>query len=244
MRADGDERSDAAVAARRLSVAAGPEAGEREHERGDSQRVESREVDDEAAHEPEAPRRGPSPAASPSATTATSSTSGAPPPTTSDETMTVCSIAATKTTTAPRSTAPALIERRSVGTRTRTASSEPKSTKGSICTCWKRSVSVKPTLVTLPDQNALGIQRAETARAPARGDDLVSHLDQILLADAVENERLPRSASVPHDARRTRAQVDRGHRRLLVRQQLNAGGIRRHPGDDARPARRRDDRDR
>ena len=38
----------------------------------------------------------------------------------------------------------------SFGTSTSTASSEPKSTYGSTCTCWKRSVSVWPTLVTLP----------------------------------------------------------------------------------------------
>ena len=36
------------------------------------------------------------------------------------------------------------------GTSTMTASSEPKSTYGSTCTCWKRSVSVWPTLVTSP----------------------------------------------------------------------------------------------
>src|SRR4029450_987844 len=39
---------------------------------------------------------------------------------------------------------------RSFGTRTITASREPKSTYGSTWTCWKRSVSVNPQLVTRP----------------------------------------------------------------------------------------------
>src|SRR5919106_6100623 len=44
---------------------------------------------------------------------------------------------------------------RSGGRSTITASSAPKSTYGSTCTCWKTSVSVRPKLVTLP----IGIPR-------------------------------------------------------------------------------------
>ena len=45
---------------------------------------------------------------------------------------------------------------RSDGRSTMTASSAPKSTYGSTWTCWKRSVSVWPTLVTSPIGIPLG----------------------------------------------------------------------------------------
>ena len=78
--------------------------------------------------------------------------------------MTTCSSAATNTTATARSQGAMLIGR-SVGTRTMTASSAPKSTYGSTCTCWKRSVSVWPTLVTLP----IGIPFGKSElSAPAR----------------------------------------------------------------------------
>ena len=44
---------EAPIAARRLSVAPGPEAGERENERGDAERPERDDVDDDAADEAE-----------------------------------------------------------------------------------------------------------------------------------------------------------------------------------------------
>ena len=52
-RADGDDGSEALAAAGRLAVAAGPEPGERQDERGDAERPEGDEVDDQAADEAE-----------------------------------------------------------------------------------------------------------------------------------------------------------------------------------------------
>ena len=49
---DGDERRVCAVAAGRLAVAADPVAGDRQQQRGDPERLQGRDVDDEADGEP------------------------------------------------------------------------------------------------------------------------------------------------------------------------------------------------
>ena len=94
-------------------------------------------------------------------------------------------------------------------------------------------MSVCPTLVTLPIGMPFGIERAQRARPPAGGDDLVADADDVLLADAVEDERLAGSAGVAHDPGRARAQVDRRGRGRLVREQLDAREIGRDARDEA-----------
>ena len=105
-----------------------------------------------------------------------------------------------------------------------TASSAPKSTYGSTCTCWNRSVSVWPTLVTLPigipfgysELNAPARQPAVTISCPTPND--------VLLAHTVEHERLARAARVAHDPGRAGAQVDGRGGGLLVGEELDPRG--------------------
>ena len=72
-----------------------------------------------------------------------------------------------------------------------------------------------------PDRDPLREERAQRPGAPAGGDDLVSDADDVLLADAIEHERLTRAACVPHDPGRARPQVDGGRGRLLVGEELD-----------------------
>src|SRR6187402_2231137 len=146
--ADGDERGDPPATRCRLAVAAGPEAGEREHEGGDAERVEGEEVDDEAARESRG-GAGDRAAQEPEADDhdeeqvrrASADEQGGEEH---------CLEHRGGEDDAGQAQRAAGGHGRSLGTSTITASRPPKSTNGSTCTCWKRSVSVWPTLVTLP----------------------------------------------------------------------------------------------
>ena len=148
-RANRHDRGKATVATRRLAVTAGPEAGEREDERRHAERPERDEVDHDAPHEAEDGARN----------RAAKEREGD-----HDDEEEIGRAARDHERRHDddlqqrgdedrhRCSKPCRRRHRGrpVGTSTRTASSAPKSTYGSTCTCWKRSVSVWPTLVTFP----------------------------------------------------------------------------------------------
>ena len=109
-----------------------------------------------------------------------------------------------------------------------TASSEPKSTYG-IDLHLLEEVGVRLADARhAPDLDSLRIHGGELAGAPARRDDLVTEPDDVPLADAVEDERLARSARVAHDPLGAGSDVDRRRRRLLVGEELDARRVRGH----------------
>ena len=94
-------------------------------------------------------------------------------------------------------------------------------------------MSVCPTLVTLPIGMPFGKSELERSGPPARRHDLVPDADDVLLADAVEHERLARAARVADDSGCAGPQVDRGCSCRLVGEQLHPCEIGRDACDDA-----------
>ena len=232
-RPDGDERREATIAAGRLRVPARPEPGQREDERGDAERAERHEVDDEAAGEAEHRARD----------------RAAQEPERDDDDEEKVGRAARDDergddhdlqqrgdeddSAKPRSDRADAHPPRSVGTSTMTASSGAEvDVRVDLDLLEEVGVGL-PDARDPPDRDPLRIQRAQRAGAPAGGDDLVAAAHDVLLADAVEHERLARAPRVAHDPGRAGSQVDGRGGRLLVGQQLDAGRSRGHPRDDA-----------
>ena len=137
---DREERREATIATCRLAVPTRPEAREREDERGDSQRPECRDVDDEPPDEPEY-RAGDRAAQEPQCDDGHEQDVRRPAANHDrghDDDLQHRGDERDGERPEPDRGG----HRRSVGTRTITESSAPKSTYGSTCTCWKRSVSV------------------------------------------------------------------------------------------------------
>ena len=119
------------------------------------------------------------------------------------------------------------------------------STNGCTWMCLKMSVSLWFTLVTVPIEDVAREERGQLAAARrAGGDDRVAVLDLLVLADAVEDERVGarcRCSSMPTVG--TVARVDRAHGAARVADQHHARDVavdlRHLPDERARASRRR-----
>ena len=187
------------------------------------------------------------PRTSATATSVTRRMSGTPPRTDMPEKTAVWTTAATNTTT-PTLSASTIIGGLPSTRRLRLLDEHEHGVEGGEVHERIDLDALVDVRVELPDarDDADGdptrVDRREPAGAPAGGDDDVACPHDVLLRDAIEDERLAAGDAVADDAGRVRAQVERGDGARLVGEQRHPRAPARHLRHSADEPRRGDNR--